>query len=221
MRVCNLSSSSDGNLTYIETTNAKVLLDAGLSATEIKKRLALLQVLPEEIDAILITHEHSDHIKGVDVFATKYGTKVYVHTKGHRALVSKLKKAKEIKFVLFDDLDFYIKDLRVINFSLPHDSAYCSGYEQKQRLYQSAAFCPPRAGAGTGSTGTGRCIFSLLQSMADRIFIQSAIYIRCSCHYCTLPWFGIFHFGQFPVSNYVKPEKGCNDGSYSRHCHGL
>lgn len=128
MRICNLGSGSDGNLTYIETAGTKVLLDAGLSATEITKRLALLQVSPEEIDAILITHEHSDHIKGLDVFASKYHTKIYVHTKGYDALVSKLKKTSLLKFVLFDDLDFYIKDLKVINFSLPHDSAYCSGY---------------------------------------------------------------------------------------------
>lgn len=128
MRVCNLSSGSDGNVTYIETEHAKVLLDAGLSCTEITKRLALLGVEPSTIDAVLITHEHSDHIKGLDVFATKYGTKVYVHTKGYSALASKLKKAEKIQFILFDDLDFYIKDLKVTNFSLPHDSAYCSGY---------------------------------------------------------------------------------------------
>lgn len=128
MRICNLGSGSDGNLTYIETAGSKVLLDAGLSATEIKKRLELLSVLPEEIDAILITHEHSDHIKGLDVFASKHKTKVYVHTKGYNALHSKLKKANEISFVLFDDLDFYINDLRVSNFELPHDSVYCSGY---------------------------------------------------------------------------------------------
>lgn len=128
MRVCNLGSGSDGNLTYIETAGAKILLDAGLSAAEIKKRLALLNVLPEEINAVLITHEHSDHIKGLDVFARKYGTKIYVHTKGYKALSEKLKRANELKFVLFDDLDFYINDLKVTNFSLPHDSAYCSGY---------------------------------------------------------------------------------------------
>lgn len=128
MRICNLSSGSDGNLTYIETQNAKVLLDAGLSCAEITKRLALLDVLPQDIDAILITHEHSDHIKGLDVFASKYNTKVYVHHKGYTALVHKLKKEKQIQFVIFDDLDFAINDLVVSNFSLPHDSAYCSGY---------------------------------------------------------------------------------------------
>lgn len=128
MRICNLGSGSDGNLTYIETARAKVLLDAGLSASEIKKRLALLQVAPEEINAILITHEHSDHIKGLDVFASKYNTKIYVHTKGYNALLAKLKKSNSMSFVLFDDLDFFINDLKVSNFSLPHDSEYCSGY---------------------------------------------------------------------------------------------
>ena len=128
MKICNLSSGSDGNLTYIETAGAKVLLDAGLSCSEITKRLALLGVMPEQIDAILITHEHSDHIKGLDVFASKYKTNVYVHTKGYAALVHKLKKEKQIQFMLFDDMDFCIKDLKVSNFSLPHDSVYCSGY---------------------------------------------------------------------------------------------
>ena len=133
MKVCNLSSGSDGNLTYIETLNAKILLDAGLSASEITKRLALLRVTPEEIDAILITHEHSDHINGLDVFASKYHTKVYVHSKGIWAVKAKLKKCDKIQFVEFDDLDFYIKDLLVSNFPLSHDSQYCTGYCFKEK----------------------------------------------------------------------------------------
>ncbi len=133
MRVCNLSSGSDGNLTYIETLNAKILLDAGLSASEITKRLALLRVAPEEIDAILISHEHSDHIKGLDVFASKYHTNVYVHSKGLWALKSKLKKVDKINFVAFDDLDFIIKDITITNFPLSHDSQYCSGFSFKEK----------------------------------------------------------------------------------------
>ena len=128
MRICNLSSGSDGNLTYIETNNAKVILDAGLSAKEIEFRLSLLKVEPSSLDAILITHEHIDHIKGLDVFASRYKTPVYVHNKGYDALVSKLKRVDQINFVRFDDMDFDIKDLHVSNFSLPHDSVYCSGY---------------------------------------------------------------------------------------------
>lgn len=128
MKICNLGSGSDGNLTYIETAQSKVLLDAGFSASEIIKRLSLLHVAPEMIDAILITHEHSDHIKGLDVFASKYQIPVYVHVKGYAGLISKLKKSGQIKFIKFDDMDFYINDLRVSNFELPHDSSYCSGF---------------------------------------------------------------------------------------------
>ena len=128
MRVCNLGSGSDGNLTYIESARAKVLLDVGFSASEVTKRLALLQVAPEEIDAILITHEHLDHIKGLNVFASKYQIPVYIHTKGYYALISKLKNIDKIKFVQFDDLDFYIKDIQISNYCLSHDSEYCSGY---------------------------------------------------------------------------------------------
>jgi len=128
MRVCNLGSGSDGNLTYIETFKTKILVDAGLSAREITKRLSLLRVSPEEIDAILVTHEHSDHIKGIDAFATKYGTKVYAHTKGINAVKEKLKKCDQINFVEFDDMDFCIEDLKISNFELSHDSKYCTGY---------------------------------------------------------------------------------------------
>ena len=128
MRVCNLSSGSTGNVTYIDTAQVKVLLDAGLSARDITNRLAMLHVLPEQIDAILITHEHSDHIKGVDVLASKYHIPVYVHTKGYWALVEKLKKSDQIEFVQFDDMDFYIKDLKVTSFELSHDAEYCCGF---------------------------------------------------------------------------------------------
>lgn len=128
MKVCNLGSGSDGNLTFISTDKVKILVDVGLSASEITKRLALLHVTPEQIDAILITHEHTDHIKGLDVFASKYNTKVYVHTKGLWAVKAKLKKADKISFMPFDDLDFIIGDLQVSNFELSHDAEYCTGY---------------------------------------------------------------------------------------------
>lgn len=128
MRICNLGSGSDGNMTYIESQNAKILIDIGFSTLEATRRLALLGVLPEEITAILVTHEHSDHIKGIDVFACKYGTKIYVHKKGATALKSKLKKAHKIQFIEFDDNEFFINDIKIKSFALPHDSKYCCGY---------------------------------------------------------------------------------------------
>ena len=97
MRVCNLSSGSDGNLTYIESNGTKILVDIGLSCKETETRLGILGVSGQEINAILITHEHSDHIKGLEVFANKYRTPVFVHEDGLRALLSKIKKSSAPK----------------------------------------------------------------------------------------------------------------------------
>lgn len=126
MRVCNLSSGSDGNVTYIENASTKILVDIGLSCKETEKRLAILKVSPSDIDAILISHEHFDHIKGLDVFANKYGTKVYVHEKGYIPLLNKLKK--HLNIITFDDFDFFINDLQISTIALPHDVERCSGY---------------------------------------------------------------------------------------------
>ena len=128
MRVCNLGSGSTGNLTYIETEKCKVIVDAGFCAKDIEFRLSLLKVNPRDLNAILITHEHIDHIKGLDVFASRFNLPVYIHTKGYKALLSKLKKADKIRFICFDDMDFDIKDLHISNFQLSHDSEYCSGF---------------------------------------------------------------------------------------------
>ncbi len=128
MRVCNLSSGSDGNCTYVETPNTKVLVDLGISASEVTKRLRILGVEASDIDAILISHEHSDHIKGLDVFATKYKTKVYVHSKGVGALYMKMKKLPASQIYSFDDMPFSINDLTVDTVELPHDAAHCSGF---------------------------------------------------------------------------------------------
>ena len=135
MKVCNLSSGSDGNSTYVEGPHAKILVDVGLSCKEIERRLALLGVEGSQIDAILITHEHSDHIKGLDVFANKFGTKVFVHIDGLFALRSKLKK--NIAITPFEDNVFLINDLQILPIAVPHDVDRCTGYvieENKKKI---------------------------------------------------------------------------------------
>lgn len=124
----NLASGSDGNLTYIETASTKILIDAGLSCREIENRLSLLNVNGKEIDAIFITHEHSDHIKGLDVFANKFKTIVYGHINGWNALSSRLIKIKEEQKKTFNCSNFVFKDLNITPFKIPHDSVCCVGF---------------------------------------------------------------------------------------------
>ena len=128
VRVVNLSSGSDGNLTYLESKGAKILIDAGLSCREIETRLSLLGILGSQIDAILITHEHSDHVRGVDIFASKFKTKVYAHLDNWGALEKKLQRISNFQKFQFTSAPFQINDLTITSFKVPHDSACCVGF---------------------------------------------------------------------------------------------
>lgn len=126
MKVINLSSGSDGNLTYIESENARILVDVGLSCKETEKRLSLLDIKGSDLDAILITHEHSDHIKGVDVFSKKYNLPVYAHNEVWLGLNDKLTRVSESSKKIYAG-SFAIKDLLINPVELPHD-VKCFGY---------------------------------------------------------------------------------------------
>ena len=81
-----LASGSSGNCFYLETPKKKLLVDAGLSGKKITSLLAEINRKPEDLDAILITHEHSDHIHGVGVLARKYGMDLYANEKTWQAM---------------------------------------------------------------------------------------------------------------------------------------
>lgn len=130
MKVCNLSSGSDGNVTYIESPTTKILVDAGLSCKEIETRLGRLNVNADDITAILITHEHSDHIKGLDVFASKHKASIFVHKNGFSALYNKMKKQQN--YFAFEDNMFEIGDLKILPVEVPHDVKRCTGYVIEQ-----------------------------------------------------------------------------------------
>ena len=76
-RFCSLFSSSSGNCTYIGSSGGGVLIDAGVSAKQISLKLNSIGVSEKDIGAVFVTHEHSDHIKGLRVFASKFGIPVY------------------------------------------------------------------------------------------------------------------------------------------------
>lgn len=130
MRVFNLSSGSDGNSTYIETEHSRILVDDGISCTETLKRLDLIGVKGEDIDAIVVTHEHSDHIKGVEVFSKKFGTPVYAHSEVWAGLYDKLCKVKDGNKKIFTDA-FEIKDLLITPVEVPHD-VKCFGFSLEE-----------------------------------------------------------------------------------------
>jgi phosphoribosyl 1,2-cyclic phosphodiesterase len=116
-----LASSSEGNCTHIYTKKASILIDAGISA----KRLFNLSG-SKEFDAIFISHEHLDHVRGLGPIGRKTGAKIYIHQLVHKKIESKLEGCE---VVLWDPgTEIIVEDLKINNFSTRHDSIYSYGF---------------------------------------------------------------------------------------------
>ena len=124
---CNLYSGSSGNSTYVSSDNTKILVDAGVSCTKIVKALEQIDVEPDEIDAIIITHEHSDHTKGLEIFCKKYHIPVYANEKTWNML-NGMDIPRICKFCFNTNEDFNIGDFKIHPFSIPHDAADPCGF---------------------------------------------------------------------------------------------
>jgi phosphoribosyl 1,2-cyclic phosphodiesterase len=85
MRMTVLASGSKGNSTVVSTERTRILVDAGLSCRELLKRMQMAEEDPSSLDALLVTHEHQDHVQGVAVLARKLGIPVYFTRATHRA----------------------------------------------------------------------------------------------------------------------------------------
>lgn len=120
MRFASLGSGSKGNATLIEWRNTCVMVDCGFSIRDTSARLAKLGKTPEDLNGILVTHEHSDHWKGVVPLASKFSIKVYL-TAG--CLKSRDTDPEKADFQIIDShTPFQIGDLQVTPVPVPHDA---------------------------------------------------------------------------------------------------
>ena len=162
MRVCNLASGSKGNCTYVESDGARLLVDIGVTAKYVVDNLTELNVDPSTIDAILITHEHSDHIKGVQIFAKKYSIKIFCAEVLKECLTNQLVGCEHL--ICGYSTEFYVGDLRVIPFPVSHDSVACFGYriidgDASVSLVTDLGFCP-------------EAVFKMIKSSA-RVYLEA------------------------------------------------
>ena len=126
---CSLYSGSSGNSLLVETANTKILIDVGESAKKVSTALSSIDIEPSQIDAILITHEHSDHVKGLGTFSKKYNIPVYANNKTWDAMPdqsSKIDSKNMKKFII--EQNFEIGDLKIHPFKIPHDAANPCGF---------------------------------------------------------------------------------------------
>lgn len=127
-RFCSLFSSSSGNCTYIGSADSGVLIDAGVSAKQINLKLDCIGVSPADIDAIFVTHEHSDHVRGLRVFASKNNIPVYATQGTIDALLSSGTANGSFEIKPIDSNGIEIADQIIVPFKTSHDSAESCGY---------------------------------------------------------------------------------------------
>lgn len=124
MEFASLGSGSSGNGTMIKAGESTVLIDCGFSAKEAEIRLARLHTDPQELDAILVTHEHTDHIRGVSVLARRNNIPVYASPGTFEVLAGRddpLIKSQELVYEIQSGASFNVKDLTVQAIDVPHD----------------------------------------------------------------------------------------------------
>lgn len=128
-KFCSLFSSSKGNSTFLASNNTRILVDAGVSCKRLCEALTSREIDPSTINGIFITHEHSDHIKAVKVFCSKYNIPIYASA----GTISGINNADMLngKFIAYEMMpgdSVEIGDLRVTSFKTPHDSRESTCY---------------------------------------------------------------------------------------------
>ncbi len=118
---CPLASGSKGNSIYLGTEETKILIDAGISTRMLLKRLAEINVAIEEIDAIIVTHDHSDHIKGIPLLSKRYNIPVLANSDTAKGIFATTDE--QIQFKIFSTGEtFEFGDLEIHPFSIQHDT---------------------------------------------------------------------------------------------------
>lgn len=124
MKLCVLASGSKGNCTFIETEQSKILIDIGTTSLYAERKLKEIGINPKEVNGILVTHTHTDHISGIRVFIKKYHTKLYVT----ESILRELQLMFPIENCEIIEHTFVVGDIEVEDFKTSHDAPDSNGY---------------------------------------------------------------------------------------------
>ncbi|HHW57142.1 MAG TPA: MBL fold metallo-hydrolase [Clostridia bacterium] len=132
MKFCSLRSGSSGNAIYINHKDVHILVDAGLSGKTIENALRSIGVDPHSLSAILITHEHRDHIIGAGILSRRYNIPIYANKATWEAMKRGIKEIKDDNRRYFATGEiFEIGEVKIMPFKKPHDAAEPVGFSFK------------------------------------------------------------------------------------------
>lgn len=129
LNFCSLYSGSTGNSLLVESDNIKILVDSGVSAKKVEDGLNTIGRDINNINAILVTHEHSDHVQSLGTISKKFNIPVYANKKTWDAMPKQKDKIEDYNIKYFNvDEDFEIGDFVIHPFNIPHDAANPCGF---------------------------------------------------------------------------------------------
>ncbi len=127
MQICMLASGSRGNSVYISVGGTSLLIDAGLSGIEIERRMKARNLDIKNLNAIIVSHEHSDHIQGVGILARRYQLPVYISSQTLGSAAAQLGAMQQIHHFSCGT-EFTVCDLSIRPFSISHDASDPAGF---------------------------------------------------------------------------------------------
>lgn len=135
---CSLYSGSSGNCLFVKTENTKILIDCGKSLKKIQEGLIEIGEKIDDIDGILVTHEHVDHVQSLGNASKKFDIPVYINFETLEAIPNQKEKIESHNQKIIEvGKEFKIGDLAINTFSIPHDAANPCGfniYNNKSKL---------------------------------------------------------------------------------------
>ena len=175
-KACQLFSGSKGNSIYLSCSTGKFLIDVGVSAKRLENALGEIGVSPSELCGIFVTHEHTDHISGLRVFASRYNLDVYAHPD----VITAMRKTKKI-----DDKvktreitsPLELSGVKIIPFENSHDSVACLGYRFDMSDGRSICVCTDTGYVTDDAREKMRgCDLAFLESNHEVTMLQNGTY---------------------------------------------
>ncbi len=178
MRLAVLGSGSKGNSIFLETDNINLLIDAGFSGKKIEEQLSKIGVDICNIDGILITHEHGDHILGAGIISRKYDVPIYITKESYEAGILKLGKIKSENLRFIEEA-FWVGDSMVYPFDVMHDAERTIGFRIEESSGSKVAI----------ATDLGYIDNTVREAFRD----VDVVVIECNYDYhklmdCSYPW---------------------------------